>query len=77
MICCVSPSEANFHESLNALRYANRARNIKNKPRVNRDPALVLVADLKTLVITLATELLEVRKSNGGMSPISAPPSMS
>ena len=72
MICCVSPAEANFHESLNALRYANRARNIKNKPRVNRDPALVLVADLKTLVITLATELLEVRKSNGGMSPISA-----
>ena len=72
MICCVSPSEANFHESLNALRYANRARNIKNKPRVNRDPALVLVADLKTLVITLATELLEVRKSIGGLPPESA-----
>jgi hypothetical protein len=53
MICCVSPSEIDFHESLNALRYANRARNIKNKPRVNRDPTLLLVVELKSLVQTL------------------------
>lgn len=67
MICCVSPSESNFHESLNALRYANRARNIKNKPRVNRDPTLVLVAEMKLLVTSLATELIEARKSGGPM----------
>ena len=63
MICCVSPSEANFHESLNALRYANRARNIKNKPIVNRDPTLVLITELKELVHVLATELVDVRKN--------------
>ena len=31
MIACVSPSDRDFMETLNALKYANRARNIKNK----------------------------------------------
>ena len=77
MICCVSPSGPSFYESLNALRYANRARNIQNKPVVNRDPTLVLIDELKRLVATLATELLEIRKGdshlrfshNGGPLP--------
>lgn len=38
MIACVSPAEINFEETLNTLKYASRARNIKNKPIVNRDP---------------------------------------
>ena len=72
MICCVSPSEVNFHESLNALRYANRARNIKNKPIVNRDPTLVLITELKELVHCLATELVDVRKNVLVIAPESA-----
>lgn len=38
MIACVSPSSSNYEETLNTLKYASRARNIKNKPVVNRDP---------------------------------------
>ncbi|XP_028659009.2 kinesin-like protein KIF27 [Erpetoichthys calabaricus] len=38
MIACISPSSFNFDESLNSLKYANRARNIKNKPIVNYNP---------------------------------------
>lgn len=38
MIACVSPADINREESLNTLRYADRARRIKNKPVVNRDP---------------------------------------
>lgn len=38
MVACVSPAESNFEESLNTLKYASRARRIKNKPVVNRDP---------------------------------------
>ena len=38
MIACVSPAESNYEESLSTIRYASRARNIKNKPVVNRDP---------------------------------------
>lgn len=32
MIACVSPADINAEESLNTLRYAHRARDIKNKP---------------------------------------------
>ena len=31
MIACVSPSDRDFMETLNTLKYANRARNIRNK----------------------------------------------
>ncbi|KAL5184201.1 Kinesin-like protein KIN-4A [Glycine soja] len=36
MIACISPADINAEETLNTLKYANRARNIQNKP-VNRD----------------------------------------
>lgn len=39
MIACCSPAESSYEETLNTLKYASRARNIKNKPVVNRDPA--------------------------------------
>ncbi|KAI8323884.1 kinesin-domain-containing protein, partial [Martensiomyces pterosporus] len=35
MLACISPSEKNSSESLNTIRYANRARNIRNKVAVN------------------------------------------
>ncbi|XP_044510092.1 kinesin-like protein KIN-4A isoform X2 [Mangifera indica] len=38
MIACISPADINAEETLNTLKYANRARNIQNKPVVNRDP---------------------------------------
>ena len=39
MVACCSPAHTNYEETLNSLKYASRARNIKNKPVVNRDPA--------------------------------------
>jgi hypothetical protein len=36
MIACVSPATVNFEETLNTLKYANRAKNIKNRPIVNQ-----------------------------------------
>ncbi|RZB39348.1 osmotic avoidance abnormal protein 3, partial [Asbolus verrucosus] len=38
MIGCISPSSRDYVETLSTLRYANRAKNIHNKPRVNEDP---------------------------------------
>lgn len=38
MIATISPASFNFEESLSTLRYANRAKNIKNKPKINEDP---------------------------------------
>jgi len=38
MIAAISPADYNFEETFTTLRYASRAKNIKNKPRVNEDP---------------------------------------
>lgn len=38
MVACLSPADNNYDETLSTLRYANRAKNIKNRPHVNEDP---------------------------------------
>eukprot|EP01059_Diplonema_ambulator_P015028 TRINITY_DN26115_c0_g1_i1.p1 TRINITY_DN26115_c0_g1~~TRINITY_DN26115_c0_g1_i1.p1 ORF type:complete len:1197 (+),score=518.41 TRINITY_DN26115_c0_g1_i1:30-3593(+) len=48
MIACISPADTNIEESLNTLKYANRAKNIRNKPIINKDPHTMLVQQLKT-----------------------------
>ena len=62
MIAACSPAETNFNETLNTLKYASRARNIKNKPVVNRDPASQQIAQLRQMVYELQKELLNTRK---------------
>ena len=61
MVACVSPSSSNLEESLNCLRYANRAKNIQNNAVVNVDPATRLLAELKAKVAALAQEMLRIR----------------
>ena len=38
MVACLSPADNNYDETLSTLRYANRAKNITNKPKINEDP---------------------------------------
>jgi kinesin family protein 3/17 len=38
MIAAISPASYNYEETLSTLRYADRAKQIKNKPRINEDP---------------------------------------
>ena len=66
MIACASPSHKNAEESLNCLRYANRAKNIQNMATVNVDPHSKLVNTLRDQVEALAGELLRLSKSGGG-----------
>ena len=61
MIACVSPSDRDFMETLNTLKYANRARNIKNKVVVNQDKTSKQIAELRGLVNQLQSELEEYR----------------
>ena len=61
MVACVSPSSSNMSESINTLRYSNRARNIQNRAVVNVDPTTKLVGELRGRVKDLAGELLRVR----------------
>ncbi|BGO89455.1 hypothetical protein NBRC10512v2_001413 [Rhodotorula toruloides] len=39
MVACVSPTEFNLQETLSTLKYANRARNIKNRAEINETEA--------------------------------------
>ncbi|KAI1283708.1 Osmotic avoidance abnormal protein 3 [Halotydeus destructor] len=45
MVACLSPADNNYDETLSTLRYANRAKNIKNKPKVNEDPKDALLRE--------------------------------
>lgn len=65
MIACVSPADVNLEESINTLRYANRARNIKNKPVVNRDPTAAQIAYLRHQLALARGELAAVKKAGG------------
>lgn len=38
MVVAVSPASTNYDETMSTLRYADRAKQIKNKPRINEDP---------------------------------------
>ncbi|KAE9359320.1 Kinesin-like protein [Phytophthora fragariae] len=66
MLTCVSPADVNFEETLNALKYANRARNIQNKPVVNRDEASAMTMELRRQVQMLQMEVHRLR--NPGLS---------
>jgi kinesin family member 21 len=47
MIACCSPAESSYDETMNTLRYASRAMNIKNKPIINRDAASQQIIELR------------------------------
>lgn len=66
MIACVSPADSNIEETINTLRYADRARKIKNKPVVNVDPRAAEMQRLKQQVQELQVMLLHAR---GGVAP--------
>lgn len=47
MIATISPADVNYAETLSTLRYANRAKNIINKPTINEDANVKLIRDLR------------------------------
>lgn len=73
MLACVSPSDSNYQETVNTLRYADRAKNIKNRAVINADWVNGVsvkemerqIKDLRNLVGSLRSELANVRGSAG------------
>ncbi|XP_078599390.1 kinesin-like protein KIF12 isoform X11 [Branchiostoma floridae x Branchiostoma japonicum] len=57
MVACISPSAYNASETMNTLRYAVRAKRIKNKPLVRMDPR-------EKLILSLQRELKRLRSEN-------------
>ncbi|XP_053667562.1 kinesin-like protein Klp98A [Anopheles marshallii] len=53
MIAAISPADVNYSETLSTLRYANRAKNIINKPTINEDPNVKLIRELRDEIYKL------------------------
>lgn len=62
MIAAVSPASDNFEETMSTLRYATRAKMIKNKPTVNQDPKDAMLAQFQDEI----KKLKEMLKARGG-----------
>lgn len=60
MIACVSPAAYNYDETLSTLRYASRAKNIHNKPKINEDPKDAILREYQEEIMKLKQML------NGG-----------
>lgn len=62
MIACISPSDRDFIETLGTLRYANRAKNIRNKVVANQDKSSQTISLLRKQIEQLELELQEYRQ---------------
>lgn len=57
MVANIGPASYNYEETLTTLRYANRAKNIRNRPRVNEDPKDALLREFQQEISRLKAQL--------------------
>ncbi|KAJ8323807.1 hypothetical protein O5D80_007692 [Batrachochytrium dendrobatidis] len=62
MVATISPANYNYDETLSTLRYANRAKHIKNKPKVNEDPKDAMLREFQEEI----KRLKKMLESEGG-----------
>ena len=65
MIANIGPVDFNFDETMSTLRYANRAKSIKNKPKINEDPKDAMIREFQDEINKLKDELS--KKMGGGV----------
>ena len=71
MIANMGPADYNFEESISTLRYASRAKQIKNKPKINEDPKDAMIREFTEEIRRLKEQL----EGRGGV-PASMSPGM-
>lgn len=57
MISNIGPADYNIEETINTLRWASRAKNIKNKPRINEDPKDAMLREFQDEIRKLRAQL--------------------
>ncbi|KAM4692950.1 kinesin-like protein KIF3C [Discoglossus pictus] len=57
MVATLGPASHHYDETLSTLRFANRAKNIKNKPRINEDPKDTLLREFQEEIARLKAQL--------------------
>lgn len=50
MVANIGPASYNYEETLSTLRYANRAKKINNRPRINEDPKDALLREFQVFL---------------------------
>ena len=55
----IGPADYNYDETLNTLRYASRAKNIRNQARINQDPKDALLKQFQREIEELRRQLEE------------------
>jgi len=68
MVCAIRPGINYYEETLNTLKYADRAKKIKNKPTINESEQDKLIRELKLENDRLKAELLAGGGGTGGAS---------
>ena len=53
----ISPADVNYDETISTLRYANRAKNITNRARINEDPKDALLRQFQVEIEQLRKQL--------------------
>eukprot|EP00063_Salmo_salar_P092555 XP_014067390.1 PREDICTED: uncharacterized protein LOC106611567 [Salmo salar] len=53
MIATLSPADVNYSDTLSTLHYANRAKNIVNKPTVNEESSVTVIRKLQEEIVRL------------------------
>ena len=56
------PADYNYDETLSTLRYANRAKNIKNKPKINEDPKDAMLREYQDEIRALKAQLAATQR---------------
>lgn len=63
MVAALSPADYNYEETLSTLRYADRAKSIKNKPKINEDPKDALLKQYENEIQELKAMLMALQQS--------------
>jgi len=67
MIANIGPADWNYDETISTLRYANRAKSIQNKPKLNEDPKDALLREYQEEIQKLKAAL--ELQGGGGIDP--------
>lgn len=62
MVANIGPASYNYEETLTTLRYANRAKHIRNKPQINEDPKDALIRSFQLEIARLKASLSKKNK---------------
>ena len=74
MIATISPGEGQFEETVNTLKYANRAKNIKMRVQANKKMVYLHVSAYKSIISDLKEEIeslkFQLRENNNGQATV-------